>query len=226
MLRSAGVDVISGVQLSAGEALVERWLHSVTTLRPWITVKWAMSLEGRVAAADGTSQWITGDATRAKVHRDRSEHDAIVVGINTVLVDNPQLTARTPEGGLYPEQPLAIVIGNRDVPEDASIRKHPGGFEHVRNYDLRDLVSSLGERDIRSLYVEGGATLASAFLEEKLVEEIHITVGPMLLGGPRVAVTDLGITTMADAFHLTITDIERLGDDIVVTARPQREGSH
>ena len=226
MLRSAGVDVIGGVQLSAGEALVERWLHSVTTLRPWITVKWAMSLDGRVAAADGTSQWITGDATRARVHRDRSEHDAIVVGINTVLVDNPRLTARTPEGGLYPQQPLAIVVGHRDVPQDASIRKHPGGFEHVRNQDLRELVSSLGERDIRSLYVEGGATLASAFLEERLVEELHITVGPMLLGGPHVAVTDLGISTMADAFHLTITDIERLGDDIVVTARPQREGSH
>ena len=90
LLSAAGVEVISGVEASSGEALVERWLHSVTASRPWVTLKWAMSLDGRAAAADGTSQWITGEETRAKVHRDRSEHDAIIVGINTVLVDNPR----------------------------------------------------------------------------------------------------------------------------------------
>jgi diaminohydroxyphosphoribosylaminopyrimidine deaminase/5-amino-6-(5-phosphoribosylamino)uracil reductase len=185
-----------------------------------------MSLDGRVAAADGTSQWITGEDIRAKVHRDRSEHDAIIVGINTVLVDNPRLTARTPEGGLYAHQPQAIVVGRRDVPQDALIRDHPGGFEHVTNHDLTGLLSALGKREIRSVYVEGGATLASAFLAENLVDELHITIGPMLLGGPNLAVTDLGIATMADSHHLTITDVQRLGDDIVVTARPHQERGH
>ena len=225
-LESAGVEVIGGVEESAGEALIERWLHSVTTSRPWVTLKWAMSLDGRVAAADGTSQWITGEETRAKVHRDRSEHDAIIVGINTVLVDNPRLTARTPEGGLYAHQPTAIVVGHRDVPQDALIRDHPGGFDHVANHDLTGLLSALGEKEVRSVYVEGGATLASAFLAAHLVDELHITMGPMLLGGPALAVTDLGISTMADAHHLTITEVQRLGDDIVVTARPQQERGH
>jgi diaminohydroxyphosphoribosylaminopyrimidine deaminase / 5-amino-6-(5-phosphoribosylamino)uracil reductase len=223
ILRSAGVDVIQCVEESAGEALIERWLHSVTTSRPWVTLKWAMSLDGRVAAADGTSQWITGEDTRAKVHRDRSEHDAIIVGINTILVDNPRLSARRPEGGLYAHQPHAIVIGHRDVPGDALIRDHPGGFEHVMSHDLPGLAASLGEREIRSVYVEGGAAVASAFLTEQLVDELHITMGPMLLGGPNLAVTDLGIATMADAHHLTITDVQHVGDDIVVTARPQQE---
>jgi len=225
LLSAAGVEVISGVEASSGEALVERWLHSVTASRPWVTLKWAMSLDGRTAAADGTSQWITGEETRAKVHRDRSEHDAIIVGINTVLVDNPRLTARTPEGDLYPHQPLAIVMGHRDVPQDALIREHPGGFEHVNDHDVQALLTSLGERDIRSVYVEGGATLASAFLAEGLVDELHITMGPMLLGGPNLAITDLGVSTMTDAQDLSITDIQRLGVDIVLTARPQQEGS-
>ena len=225
LLRAAGVEVISGVEASSGEALVERWLHSVTASRPWVTLKWAMSLDGRTAATDGTSQWITGEETRAKVHRDRSEHDAIIVGINTVLVDNPRLTARTPEGDLYPHQPLAIVMGHRDVPPDALIREHPGGFEHVNDHDVLALLTSLGERDIRSVYVEGGATLASAFLAEGLVNELHITMGPMLLGGPNLAITDLGVSTMADVHHLSIIDIQRLGEDIVLTARPQKEGS-
>lgn len=226
ILRSAGVEVIEGFEGSAGAALIERWLHSVSTSRPWVTLKWAMSLDGRVAAADGTSQWITGEDTRAKVHRDRSEHDAIIVGINTVLVDNPRLTARTPGGDLFDHQPTAIVVGRRDVPPDALIREHPGGFEHVTNHDLTKLLSALSEREIRSVYVEGGATLASAFLAAHLVDELHITMGPLLLGGPQLAVTDLGITTMAEAHHLTLTDVQRLGDDIVVTARPQKERGH
>jgi len=223
-LESAGVDIIGGVEESAGEALIERWLHSVTTSRPWVTLKWAMSLDGRTAAADGTSQWITGEETRTKVHRDRSEHDAIIVGINTVLVDNPRLTARTPEGDMYPHQPLAIVMGHRKVPQDALIREHPGGFEHVTDHDVQALLTALGERDIRSVYVEGGATLASAFLAEGLVNELHITMGPMLLGGPNLAITDLGVSTMADSQRLSMTDIQRLGEDIVLTARPQQEG--
>ncbi|HEV8012909.1 MAG TPA: RibD family protein, partial [Pontimonas sp.] len=138
----------------------------------------------------------------------------------------PRLTARTPEGDLYAHQPRAIVVGHRDVPPDALIREHPGGFEHVTDHNLSGLLTALGEREIRSVYVEGGATLASAFLAAHLVDELHITMGPLLLGGPTLAVTDLGIATMADAHHLTITDVQRLGGDFVVTARPQQERGH
>ncbi len=225
ILRDAGIEVISQVEEESGTELIERWLTSAQKNRPWVTLKWAMSLDGRTAAADGTSQWITGDETRAKVHRDRFDHDAIVVGINTVVADNPRLTARTPEGDLYPNQPRAIVVGQRSVPEDALIREHPGGFEQITHHDLPTLMTYLNDQDVRSVYVEGGATVASAFLAERLVDEIHITMGPLLLGGPHTAVTDLGVSTMSQAHHLGITDVQRLGDDIVVTARPRQKGS-
>ncbi|MBT5575592.1 MAG: bifunctional diaminohydroxyphosphoribosylaminopyrimidine deaminase/5-amino-6-(5-phosphoribosylamino)uracil reductase RibD [Microbacteriaceae bacterium] len=225
ILEQSGVQTLGGVENEAGTALIERWLVSETLQRPWVTLKWAMSLDGRSAAADGTSQWITGDETRAKVHLDRSRHDAIIVGINTVLTDNPRLTARAPEGGLYPHQPLAVVIGARDVPDNALIRNHPGGFLHAQTHDLAQTLSDLFARGTRSVYVEGGATIASAFLKARLVDELHITMGPLLLGGPATAVTDIGVTTMADAHQLNIVDVCTLGGDIVVTARPLREGS-
>ena len=221
MLENAGVEVIRGVMNQEGLALIERWHHSVSAARPWVTLKWAMSWDGRAAAADGTSQWITGPATREKVHQDRSEHDAIVVGTNTVLVDDPSLTARTPNGDLYDHQPLAVVAGNTEVPAAAKVRTHPGGFRHVPGHDPRPLLTDLFAEGIRSVYVEGGPTVASAFIEAGVVDEIHITVGPMLIGGPNTAVRDLGISTMSEAIGLDVRDITRLGDDIVVTARPR-----
>lgn len=219
MLTGAGVEVVGGVDEKEGRALIERWHHSVSQSRPWITVKWAMSWDGRAAAADGSSQWITGPATREKVHHDRSEHDAIVVGTTTGLVDDPSLTARTPDGGLYGTQPLAIVVGNRDIPESSRLLAHPGGFLHHRSHDLPALMGTLFEKGIRSLYVEGGPTLASAFIEAGLVDELHITIGPLLLGGPHTAIGDIGVGSMAQALPLEITNLTRLGDDVVVTAR-------
>jgi diaminohydroxyphosphoribosylaminopyrimidine deaminase / 5-amino-6-(5-phosphoribosylamino)uracil reductase len=223
VLRDAGVDVVSGLDEGAGLALIERWRHSVTLGRPWVTIKWAMSWDGRAAAADGTSQWITGPATREKVHLERSSHDAIVVGTTTALVDDPSLTARTPSGELYPDQPRAIVVGARDIPDSAQVRSHPGGFHHHQDHNLDALTSSLFVEGVRSLYVEGGPTLASAFISAGLVDEIHITVGPLLLGGPLTALGDIGVGTMSNALTLQITELTRLGDDVVVTARVTRK---
>lgn len=223
VLRDAGIDVVSGFEEDAGLALIERWHHAVTLGRPWVTMKWAMSWDGRAAAADGTSQWITGPATREKVHLERSRHDAIVVGTTTALVDDPSLTARTPSGELYQDQPRAIVVGDRDIPDSAQVRSHPGGFVHHQSHDLDALMSTLFGEGVRSLYVEGGPTLASAFIATGLVDEIHITVGPRLLGGPLTAIGDIGVGTMSDALALQITDVTRLGDDVVVTARVARK---
>jgi diaminohydroxyphosphoribosylaminopyrimidine deaminase/5-amino-6-(5-phosphoribosylamino)uracil reductase len=223
VLRDAGLDVVAGLDEEAGLALIERWHHSVTLGRPWVTIKWAMSWDGRAAAADGTSQWITGPATREKVHLERSRHDAIVVGTTTALVDDPSLTARTPSGELYPDQPRAIVVGARDIPDSAQVRSHPGGFHHHRDHDLDALMSRLFGEGMRSLYVEGGPTLASAFISAGLVDEIHITVGPLLLGGPLTALGDIGVGTMSNALTLQMTELTRLGDDVVVTARVTRK---
>jgi diaminohydroxyphosphoribosylaminopyrimidine deaminase/5-amino-6-(5-phosphoribosylamino)uracil reductase len=220
-LEKAGIEVVRGAMAQEGLALIERWHNSVSSGRPWVSLKWAMSWDGRAAAADGASQWITGPLTREKVHHDRSEHGAIVVGTNTVLVDDPSLTARSLSGDLHDHQPLAVVAGNTEVPQDAKIRSHPGGFRHVPGHDPRALLNELFAKGIRSVYVEGGPTLASAFIEAGVVDEFHITVGPMLIGGPMMAVRDLGVSTMSEVIGLDIRDITRVGDDVVVTARPR-----
>jgi len=225
LLSKAGIGVHGNVQHEAGIALIEHWLHAITSRRPWVTIKWAMSLDGRAAAADGTSQWITSPTTRHQVHLDRSRHGAIAVGTGTLLADDPSLTAREPNGTLMAHQPHAVVVGSRNIPEGSRVLNHPSGVTHHPNHNLGELLDALFNQDITSLYVEGGPTLASAFLSQKLVDEIHISVGPMLLGGPQLAVGDLGITTMADAFHLDIVGLERLESDVVITARPRKKGA-
>jgi len=221
-LRDAGVSVVGDVLADDAARMIERWYVATARRRPWVTVKWAMSWDGRAAAQDGTSQWITGPTTRSRVHADRSDHDAIVVGSQTALIDNPSLTARTDSGELYPHQPRAVVVGERDVPEDALVRSHPGGFLHHTSRDLASLLSDLFELDARSVYVEGGPTVASAFIREGLVDEFHITVGPLLLGGDQLAIGDLGVESMTGALALDILNVEHLGEDVVVTARPRK----
>jgi diaminohydroxyphosphoribosylaminopyrimidine deaminase/5-amino-6-(5-phosphoribosylamino)uracil reductase len=223
ILRSAGIEVVSGVEETAGRELIEHWLLSATRGRPWITIKWAMSLDGRAAAADGTSQWITGPETRQRVHLDRSRHDAIVVGTGTVLADDPTLTARNDNGSLMDHQPHAVVVGQRAVPETALIRNHPGGFTHHQSQHLGQLMDVLFSGGIRSVYVEGGPTLASAFLAQGLYDELHISLGPLLLGGGKLALTDLGVSTMAEALPLDIHDVLRFEGDVFLIAKPRKD---
>src|SRR5690606_15252381 len=127
-LRAAGVDVVGGVLADEGERQLHRWLTAVRNGRPYLTVKWASSLDGRAAAADGTSQWITGTAARQRVHEQRAANDAILVGTGTVLSDDPSLTARGDAGELLGEQPVPVVIGERPVPAEARLRRHPKGL--------------------------------------------------------------------------------------------------
>jgi diaminohydroxyphosphoribosylaminopyrimidine deaminase / 5-amino-6-(5-phosphoribosylamino)uracil reductase len=224
-LLDAGIDVYGGFHEPEGVALLERWLVATQRQRPWVTAKWAMSLDGRAAAADGSSQWITGVKTREKVHYDRSHHDAIVVGTHTVIVDDPRLTARTSDDDLYAHQPRAIVVGERDIPEKAQIRSHPGGFTHVAHRDLDSLLETLFGENVRRVYVEGGPTLTSAFIAKNLVDEFHITLGPLLLGGNKTATTDIGVASMELAKHLSVTEVRELDGDIFVVARPHTKES-
>jgi len=223
VLADAGIDVHGGFEEPEGMALIEKWLAAQKTGRPWVTVKWAMSLDGRAAAADGTSQWITSPTTRAQGHRDRASHGAIAVGSQTMLVDNPTLTARHDDGTLMDHQPHAVVVGSADIPAGFHVESHPAGLTHHRSHDLPGLLEALLDKDITSLYVEGGPTLASAFLAARLVDEIHISIGPLLLGGPKLALGDLGIGTMSEALELDIQSIERFESDIFVVARPRKD---
>ena len=224
-LRAAGVEVIGGLLADEATDLLLPWLTSVRTGRPWVTVKWATSLDGRAAAADGTSQWISGTASRQRVHEQRAALDAIAVGTGTVLADDPSLTARGDGGELLAHQPVPVVFGTTPVPADARLRQHPAGLIELGPRDLEAALSDLDARGIRRLFVEGGPTLASAFISAGLVDEVLIYLAPMLIGGPRVALDDLGVTTIAEAQRLRIPRIETLGDDLLVVARPTPQGA-
>ncbi|MEN9620503.1 MAG: riboflavin-specific deaminase [Actinomycetota bacterium] len=221
-LRAAGIEVIGGVLADEAEELLRPWLTSVRLGRPFVTVKWASTLDGRAAATDGTSQWITGTAARQRVHEQRAAHDAIAVGTGTVLADDPTLTARGDGGELLPHQPIPVVFGTTPVPTDARLRQHPAGLIELGHRDLRAALSDLYERGIRRLYVEGGPTLASAFVREGLVDDVLVYLAPLLLGGPKTAIDDLGVTTMSEAVALRIHHVESLSDDLLVVARPHR----
>ncbi|MCU1413688.1 MAG: DeoR family transcriptional regulator [Microbacteriaceae bacterium] len=218
-LSEAGVAVEGGLLADEVESFLRVWLTATRLGRPFVSVKWASTLDGRAAAADGSSQWITGTAARQRVHEQREQADAILVGTGTVISDDPSLTARGDAGELLAHQPLPVVIGDREIPAGAKLAtalRLPG---HDLDATLRDLF----ERGIRHAYVEGGPTLASAFIAAGLVDEFLIFLAPALLGGPRLAVGDLGVESMAGIHTLHIDSIEQLGKDILVTARPATE---
>ena len=224
-LRDAGIEVISGVLVAEVEEFLRRWLTATRLRRPFVTVKWASSLDGRAAANDGSSQWITGQAARNRVHEQRAASDAIVVGTGTVFADNPSLTARGPGGELLGSQPLPVVIGERAIPGDAKLWDHPRGVLETGSRDLPEVLVWLFEQGIRSVFVEGGPTLASAFIAAGLVDDYLIYLAPVLLGGTQLALGDIGVGTMEQAHELTIASIEHVGTDVLVTARPRRPGA-
>lgn len=228
-LRQAGLDVEGGVEQERGRAVLASWLALQQLDRPHVTVKWAQSLDGRAAAPDGTSQWITGSAAREDVHRRRSLADAIVAGTGTVLADDPALTARDATGELLARQPLPVVIGARDIPEDAAVRHHPRELVQYGDVPLwaadaePSVLGDLYDRGVRSVFVEGGPTLASAFLREGLADTVLTYIAPTLLGGPVTAVGDVGVGTITDQRRLDVESVERIGDDILITSHPGKQ---
>jgi diaminohydroxyphosphoribosylaminopyrimidine deaminase / 5-amino-6-(5-phosphoribosylamino)uracil reductase len=219
-LRSAGIDVTGGVLVDEVEAMLDDWLFAAAHRRPHVTVKWASTLDGRAAAADGSSRWITGHAARTDVHRRRAAADAIAVGTGTVLADDPSLTARAATGERLDAQPVPVVFGRRPIPADAAITHHPNPLVRLDGSDLASDLRELQRRGIRSLFVEGGPTLASAFLAAGLADELLVYLAPALLGGPRLVVGDLGIGNIEGAHRFEFAAIERLGDDVLLVAHP------
>lgn len=220
-LRAAGVTVVGGLRRAEGEELLEVWLHAVRSGRPWVTLKLATSLDGRVAAVDGTSRWITSQDARAHAHAHRAVVDAIAVGTGTALADDPALTVRPADGSAAAHQPLRVVVGHREVPEGARLRAAGGRYVHLRTHDVAEVVGDLAQRQVRHLLVEGGPTLAAAFLRAGVVDELHAYVAPVLLGAGPGAVADLGITTIGAASRWRTQRTERLGDDVLLVARPR-----
>lgn len=222
-LRGAGVDVESGLLADEARALLDSWLTVQRLGRPHVTVKWAQSLDGRAAASDGTSQWITGPAARADVHRRRARADAIVVGTGTLLADDPALTARDVDGSLYESQPLPVVLGRREVPDDAAVRRHPLPFVQYSG-NLGAALADLRSRGVHRVFVEGGPAVAGSFVREGVADEFLVYVAPALLGGDVLALRDVGVSTIGEAIRLTLNGVERLGDDLLIVASPVIEG--
>lgn len=222
-LRAAGVDVASGLLADDATELLRPWLAAVGRGRPWVTLKTASTLDGRVAAADGSSRWITSRPARRHAHAMRATVDAIVVGTGTVLADDPALTARDDDGGLAAHQPLRVVAGDRAVPQGARLRGPGGRLVQVPGHDPAALLADLAAREVRHVLVEGGPTVAAAFLRAGLVDEVHAYVAPALLGAGPVAVGDLGARSVGEALRLHVVEVERIGADVLVVARTEEE---
>ncbi|MEO8528914.1 MAG: bifunctional diaminohydroxyphosphoribosylaminopyrimidine deaminase/5-amino-6-(5-phosphoribosylamino)uracil reductase RibD [Pseudolysinimonas sp.] len=220
-LAEAGIAVGHGLLEAEGEALLHPWIEVMRRGRPWVTVKWASSIDGRAAAADGSSQWITGAAARQLVHEQRAASDAILVGTGTVFADDPSLTARGDAGELLPHQPLPVVVGERAIPVTAKLHAHPRGVLETHSRDLTQVFADLQKNDVRRVYVEGGPTLVSAIIAAGFADEYAIYLAPVLLGGPMLAVGDLGIPTMDAIRRLHIDRVEQLGDDLFIAATPK-----
>ena len=218
-LRSAGVDVEGGLLAQEAASLNEAWTHAVTTGRPFVTWKVASTLDGRVAAADGSSRWITGDAARAEVHLWRRRCDAIAAGTGTVLSDDPHLTARDGDGGLADRQPLRVVVGLSDIPPSAHVLDPSAPSLHLRTRDPAEVLATLARLEVRHLLLEGGPRLGAAFLASGLVDEVVWYVAPMLLGAGSPAVADWGITTLGEAVRLRDVRVEQVGEDARISGR-------
>ncbi|BCW66710.1 riboflavin biosynthesis protein RibD [Arthrobacter sp. NicSoilB4] len=198
-LRQAGVRVRSGLGADASLELNRRWFEAVAASRPFVTLHIAQTLDSRIAASDGTSQWISSPESLADNHALRGRIDAILVGTQTVLVDNPRLTARGADGEPAGSQPLRVVMGYRGIPEGAAINGDDGKVLHLPTRDPQEALQELFSAGVRHLMVEGGSRILSAFLAAGLVDELIVYLAPTLLGSGTPALEDLGITTLADS---------------------------
>ncbi|MDK8890392.1 bifunctional diaminohydroxyphosphoribosylaminopyrimidine deaminase/5-amino-6-(5-phosphoribosylamino)uracil reductase RibD [Corynebacterium macclintockiae] len=238
-LRAAGVEVIGpylphptgrSVQLPAWTEMysVEPWLVSMAEQRPHVALKIASTVDGRVAAVDKTSQWITGEEARIAAHRDRTRRDAILVGTGTIAADNPRLTARDGNGEPFAEelQPLRVVMGISEVPADARVFSAPGEGLHLQTRDVHEVLDELWKRDVRTLLVEGGSRVAAAFVSAGVVDEVQYYAAPAVLGAGVASIRNsddsLG-QTIGDIRRFVPRELEVFGSDVRWTmTAPQR----
>jgi len=239
-LRAAGVDAEAGVLADEAEWVNARWLTAARLGRPYVVWKYAATLDGKVAAADGSSRWITGAPARADAHELRATSDCVMVGVGTVLADDPQLTVRTddasgvsPNGaGTAGRQPLRVVVDStgRTPPTarvcDAAAETWIATVVEVGagpdgRVDLAALLRRLYDRGVQSVLLEGGPRLAGSFLTAGLADRVIGYVAPALLGdGGRSALAGAGAGSIGDVWRLELEDVVRIGNDLRLTARP------
>jgi diaminohydroxyphosphoribosylaminopyrimidine deaminase / 5-amino-6-(5-phosphoribosylamino)uracil reductase len=244
-LRDAGLTVVDGVLAERVQKLNEFFVKHATTGLPFVTAKFAMSLDGRIATHTGESKWITGEEARRQVHHLRHAHDAILVGANTVLRDDPNLTTRLPEGG---RSPLRVVVDSRlRVPLEARIfQQESGGVliatsdrsrgDRLREFEQRgvpvvvlpsaegrvgllDLLRHLGERECISMLIEGGSSMHGSAFDQRLVDKVVAFIAPRIIGGVEApgAVGGHGVDLLSDAHAMHDVEVRRCDGDVVVS---------
>jgi len=227
LLEAAGIRTTSGVLEQESAELNGAWTFSIVHGRPKVTWKLAATLDGRSAAADGSSRWITGPLARADVHRLRSHCDAILVGTGTVIADDPELSVRGSDGVVSGPQPLRVVMGLRSIPTSARVMDLTAPTLQLSTHDPAEALKALDAQEIHHVWLEGGPTVAAAFLGAGLVDEVIAYLAPALLGSGLAAVGDLGIQTIDRALRLTPHDVTMIGPDIRIRASiatPNPEG--
>jgi len=231
VLAAAGIDVISGVASDAVVAADPGYFHHRRTGRPLVTLKLATTVDGQVAAADGSSRWITSPEARRDAHRVRAEADAVIIGAGTLRADDPVLTVRLP--GFEGPQPMAVVVAGRNpLPAGAALysrrpliyrpERHgdePAGSELVAVWspegaDLKAVLDDLGRRGVLDLLVEGGPTLARSLLAADLVDRLIVYTGALLAGGSGRAPFSGSFPSMAAARPVVLESVSRIGPDL------------
>ena len=231
-LRAADIDVESGVLEAEAAHGLRYWLTAVRRGRPYLIWKYAATLDGRSAAADGTSKWITSEAARADAHALRGTVDAIIAGIGTVLADDPALTVRVP--GLD-RRPLRVIVDSAGgTPAGAGVNDGAAptwiataaelGADPDGRVNLDKLLAELYRRGVRAALIEGGPTLAGAFLAAGLIDEVVGYVAPKLLGAGPAALGAAGVPSITSAIELDLIDVARVGPDLRITATTRRRG--
>jgi diaminohydroxyphosphoribosylaminopyrimidine deaminase/5-amino-6-(5-phosphoribosylamino)uracil reductase len=227
LLEAAGIRTTAGVLADEATVLNDAWTFSFVHGRPKVTWKFAATLDGRSAAADGSSRWITGPLARADVHQLRARCGAILVGTGTVIADDPALTVRGPDGSTTGRQPLRAVMGLRSIPETARVRDDAAQTLQLATHDPAQALKALDEQEIHHVWLEGGPTVAAAFLGAGLVDEVIAYLAPALLGAGAPALGDLGIRTIDQALRLKPHEVTTIGPDIRIRATiatPGRKG--
>jgi diaminohydroxyphosphoribosylaminopyrimidine deaminase/5-amino-6-(5-phosphoribosylamino)uracil reductase len=245
-MKKAGIEVEVGLLQAEARELNKVFFYNIQTGLPYVTLKTAVSLDGKTATVAGESKWITGEEARVDVHHWRHKHDAILVGVNTVLKDNPSLTTRLPSGGKNPiriildthlrtpkdanvvtdcQAPTWIITGSTILPEQEEPFKL-AGIEIIKmdspHIVIKQLLKALGDRGITSLFVEGGAEVHGSFLKEHAFQQVLTYIAPKLIGG-KLAPTSFagsGFEKIADTVSLTIKEVKKIGNDLLIIAEP------
>lgn len=248
-MQDAGIEVVTGLLKEEADALNEPFFHFIKTQTPYVTIKAASSFDGKTAAKTGDSKWITSPESRQDVHRLRHEHDAILTGVNTIIHDNPLLTARLPQGG---KNPIRVVLDtNLRIPADANVIRDQSvktiiftgceidrsKAEELKKYNtevfsfsanevpIKEVLRNLGERNIMTLFVEGGSEIHASFINSGFFQQIILYMAPKIIGGNKAIpfIGGDGANYVKDAPALEFTEIEKIGGDLRITAKPLRE---